>query len=99
MDLYASDCTDGEWRFIVAFMPSPSRSGRPRRSNLREVWDAIQYIATTGYQWALPPKCFALFTTVQYYFYQLRDNETLDLLNESRIANDPDHNGLGYAGL
>ena len=53
MDGYASDRTDGEWGIIEPFMPSPSRVGRPRKSNLREVWNAIQYIATTGGKWAL----------------------------------------------
>lgn len=85
MDRYASDCTDGEWGIIEPFMPSPSRVGRPRKSNLREVWNAIQYIATTGCQWALLPKCFPPFTTVQYYFYRLRDSGTLDLLNEALV--------------
>jgi transposase len=73
LDRYASDCTDEEWAIIEPFMPGPSRVGRPRKSKLREVWNAIQYIATTGCQWALLPKCFTPFTTVQYYFYRLRD--------------------------
>lgn len=36
---------------------------------LRAVWDAIQYMAATGCQWAMLPKDFPPFTTVQYYFY------------------------------
>ena len=85
LDRYASDCTDKEWAIIEPFMPGPSHVGRPRKSNLREVWNAIQYIATTGCQWALLPKCFPPFTTVQYYFYRLRDSGTLDLLNEALV--------------
>lgn len=38
---------------------------------MRAVWNAIQYIASTGCQWAQLPKEFPPFTTVQYYFYQL----------------------------
>ena len=57
-DRYASDCTDTEWVIIEPFMPAPSRIGRPRKSNLREVWNAIQYIAATGCQWALLPSVF-----------------------------------------
>lgn len=86
LDRYASDCTDREWAIIKPFMPGPSRIGRPRKSNLREVWNAIQYIATTGCQWALLPKCFPPFTTVQYYFYRLRDSGALDLLNEALVC-------------
>ena len=86
LDRYASDCTDEEWAIIEPFMPGPSRVGRPRKSNLREIWNAIQYIATTGCQWALLPKCFPPFTTVQYYFYGLRDSGVLDLLNEALVC-------------
>ena len=66
---YASDCTDAEWALIKPLMPGPSKVGRPRKTCMRSVWDAIQYIATTGCQWALLPKDFSPFTTVQYYFY------------------------------
>ncbi|MGQ0445120.1 MAG: transposase, partial [Beijerinckiaceae bacterium] len=41
---YASDCTDAEWAIVEPFMPV----GRPRKTPLREVWNAIQYIAATG---------------------------------------------------
>lgn len=43
---YASDCTDKEWAVIAPFMPAPSKVGRPRKWPMREIWDAIQYIAT-----------------------------------------------------
>jgi len=80
---YASNSTDEEWAFVQPFMPPVSRVGRPRRTNMRAVWDAIQYIAATGCQWAMLPKDFPPFTTVQYYFYRLRDSGLLDILNEA----------------
>ncbi|GAA0033885.1 MULTISPECIES: IS5 family transposase [Bradyrhizobium] len=82
---YASDCTDAEWALIELLMPRPSKVGRPRKTCMRSVWDAIQYIATTGCQWALLPKDFPPFTTVQYYFYGLRDSGALDLINEALV--------------
>lgn len=82
---YASDCTDAEWALIELLMPRPSKVGRPRKTCMRSVWDAIQYIATTGCQWALLPKDFPPFTTVQYYFYRLRDSGVLDLINEALV--------------
>lgn len=82
---YASDCTDEEWAMIAPFMPPPSRVGRPRETDLREVWNAIQYIAATGCQWAQLPKDFPPFTTVQYYFYQMRDSGILDIINEALV--------------
>ena len=80
---YASDCTDAEWALVAPFMPAPSKVGRPRTTDLREVWNAIQYRAATGCQWALLPKDFPPFTTVQHYFYRLRDSGVLDILNET----------------
>lgn len=82
---YASDCTDKEWAVIAPFMPAPSKVGRPRKWPMREIWDAIQYIATAGCQWAMLPKDFPPFTTVQHYFYRLRDSGMLDIINETLV--------------
>jgi transposase len=83
---YASDSTDEEWAVVVPFMPPKSKVGCPRITKMRAVWDAIQYIAATGCQWAMLPKEFPPFTTVQYYFYLLRDSGLLDILNETLVA-------------
>jgi transposase len=53
---------------------------------MRSVWDAIQYMAASGCQWANLPKDFPPFTTVQYYFYQLRNSGLLDILNETLVG-------------
>jgi len=83
---YASDLTDAEWALIEPLMLPASRVGRPRKTNMRSVWEAIQYIAATGCQWAMLPKDFPPFTTVQYYFYRLRDSGLLDIINEVLVA-------------
>lgn len=69
---YASDVTDEEWAVIGPRLPAPSRRGRPRETPLREVVNAIFYIAQSCCQWRLLPKDFPPFTTVQYYFYRWR---------------------------
>ena len=78
---YASDCAEEEWRLIAPLLPPPSRRGRPREVDLREVWNAIKYRAATGCQWALLPKDFPPFQTVQYYFYRYRNDGTFDYIN------------------
>ncbi len=40
---YASDCSDEEWAFIEPFMSERLSNGKPRTTNLREVWNAIQF--------------------------------------------------------
>ena len=43
--------------------------GRPRSTDLRRVFDAIQYMLASGCQWRLIPPCYPPFSTVQNYFY------------------------------
>jgi transposase len=57
---------------IAPFMPRPRRLGRPRKTELREVLNALLYIASTGCQWRMLPKDFPPYSTVQGYFYEWR---------------------------
>ena len=83
---YASDCTDEEWAVVRPSLRRTSRVGRPHKHRARTLWDAIQYIATTGCQWAQLPKDFPPFTTVQYHFYRMRDSGLLDVVNAVLVA-------------
>jgi len=78
---YASDLTDGEWALISPLMPAPNGIGRPRKTDLREVANALMYIASTGCQWRFLPKDFPPFSTVQKYFYRWRDTRLLEKIN------------------
>jgi len=53
-----------------------NRSASP--TDLREVFDAILYIATTGCQWRMLPNDFPPVSTVWGYFYTWRDGGLLD---------------------
>lgn len=55
---YASDLTDGKWELIAPHLPARKRQGRPRTTDLREVLNAILYMARTGCQWEMLPKEF-----------------------------------------
>ncbi len=79
---YASDVSDKEWEIIAPFMPPPSRVGRPRKVVLRNIWNAIQYIAHTGCQWLALPKEFPPYSTVQYWFYRFRNEGLFELIND-----------------
>jgi transposase len=67
---FASDLTDAEWSLIAEWLPAAPRLGRPRRVDLRGVFEAIQYILWTGCQWRALPREFPPRSTVQHYFYQ-----------------------------
>ena len=44
---YTSDLTDAEWALVAGFLPPPKPTGRPRTTELRDVLDAILYMAAT----------------------------------------------------
>jgi transposase len=50
---YASDTTDEEWSVIEPHLPNPASCGRTRQTDLRDVVDAIFYIAQSGCQWRM----------------------------------------------
>ena len=86
LDRFETDVTDAEWALIEPLLPPPSRLGRRRRTDLREVFNAIQFMLGTGCQWRAIPFCFPPFTTVQNYFYAWRDDGTLErLLDALRV--------------
>jgi transposase len=82
---YASDCTDIEWALIEPFMPGIKSNGRPRTTGLRDVWDAIQYMATTGCQWRMIPNDFPPMSTVQGYFYDWRERGLFHEINHALV--------------
>lgn len=79
-DRYASDLTDREWELIAPFIPPPKRVGRPRKVDMREVMNALLYMATTGCQWRMLSKDFSPPSTVQRYFYDWRDSGLLQTM-------------------
>jgi transposase len=70
---YPSDMLDREWALIGPLLPAARPGGRPRTTDLREVMNAILYMASSGCQWRALPKDFPPMTTVQGYFYAWRD--------------------------
>jgi putative transposase len=78
---YPSDLTDAQWSLIEPYLPI-SFGGRPRKTDLRDVVDAIFYILRTGCQWRYLPKDFPPKSTVWRYFDQWRHNGTLDAIHD-----------------
>ncbi|WP_456236983.1 transposase, partial [Alterinioella nitratireducens] len=55
---YPSDLTDAEWKIVRQLLPGRNHLGRPRKVELRRVWNAIQYLAAAGCAWSLLPRDF-----------------------------------------
>lgn len=82
---YPSDLRDCEWALIEPLLPPPKVGGRPRTTDLREVMNAILYLATGGCQWRMLPKCFPPLATVQRYFYAWRDSGLWQTINHMLV--------------
>src|ERR1700726_2152660 len=76
---YPSDVTDRQFAWIEPHIPVYP-GGRPRKTDLRDVVDAILYLLRTGCQWRYLPKDFPPKSTVWGYFDQWRHNGTLETL-------------------
>ena len=78
---YPSDITDAQWVLIEPHLPVYP-GGRPRKTNLRDVVDAIFYLLRTGCQWRYLPKDFPPKSTVWGYYDEWRHNGTLDAIHD-----------------
>ncbi len=75
---YESDLTDAEWELLEPLLPPPSRRGRPRKVDLREVTNAILHLLATGGPWRSLPKDFPPLATVRNHFYRWSRSGLLD---------------------
>jgi len=78
---YPSDVTDAQWALIEPHLPVHP-GGRPRKTDLRDVVDAVLYILRTGCQWRYLPRDFPPKSTVWRYFDEWRRDGTLDLIHD-----------------
>jgi transposase len=82
---YASDLTDRELSLIEPLLPPLRRIGRPRHTDLRDVLEAILYMASTGCQRRFLPNDFPLSSTVQRYLNDWRDSGLLQTINDQLV--------------
>ncbi len=71
---YPSDLSDEQWAILEPLLPAPVKAGAPRKTDLREVLDAIFYVLSTGCAWSALPHEFPPEGTVRDYFPQWRRN-------------------------
>jgi transposase len=62
---YPTDLTDAEWEIVGPFLPE---RGRKPRTDLREVLNALRYLARSGGGWRMLPKDFPPWQTVYWWF-------------------------------
>lgn len=65
---YLSDLTDEEWTIVRPLLPAAPRRGRKPATDLREVLNALRYMARSGGGWRMLPKDFPPWQTVYWWF-------------------------------
>src|SRR5262249_4606732 len=79
---YPSDVTDAQWNLIEPLIPVYP-GGRPRKTDLRDVVDAVFYLLRTGCQWRYLPKDFPPKSTGWRSFDGGRNTGPLDPLHDA----------------
>ena len=77
--MYSTDLTNTQWQFIKS---SLNIEERKRKHDLREMWNAINYLVKTGCQWRMLPSSFPKWQLVYYYYSKWSSLELFDLLLE-----------------
>ena len=75
---YPSDLTDAQWSLLEPWIPPPRPGGRPRKTNMREVVNAIFYLTRESCTWRALPHDFPPWKTVYNYFESWQRDGTWD---------------------
>lgn len=81
---YPSDVTDEEWAEIAPLIPPARRGGWKRTVNIREVFNGLLYVLSTGCQGRALPKDFPPRSTVVDYFGLWQADGTLGRIHVAR---------------
>ena len=73
---YPTDLTLEQWQMVQPKIPPPKPGGRPRKTDVREVLNAIFYLLRSGCSWRLLPHDFPAGQTVYTYFRQWQKDGT-----------------------
>jgi putative transposase len=75
---YPSDLTEAQWALLGPWIPPARPGGRPRKTNMREVVNAIFYLTREGCSWRALPHDFPPWKTVYNYFEAWKRDGTWD---------------------
>jgi putative transposase len=75
---YPSDLTDAQWAVLEPWIPPARPGGRPRKTDMREVVNAIFYFTREGCSWRGLPHDFPPWKTVYNYFEAWKRDGTWD---------------------
>ena len=80
---YPSDVTDEEWAYVAPLIPKAKSGGRKREVIIREVFNGVMYVLSTGCQWRYIPKDLPPKSTVYRYFCDWSYDGVLDRIHHT----------------
>jgi putative transposase len=80
---YPSDLTEAQWAILEPRLPAPHRYGRPRKTDIREVVNAIFYRNRNGCTWRALPRDFPPWRTVFNYFFRWTRDGTWQAIHDA----------------
>ncbi|MGH7962278.1 MAG: IS5 family transposase [Candidatus Binatia bacterium] len=90
---YPSDVTEEEWAAIAPLIPPARRGGRKRTVNIREVFNGLMYVLSTGCQWRALPKDLPPRSTIFHYFRVWEAEGTLRRIQATLYGRCREHAG------
>lgn len=82
---YPSDLTDAEWTKLKPLLPAENRIGSPREVELREVVNALMYVADNGIKWRAMPHDLPAWQTVYGYFRRWSQHGVWEQVNQALV--------------
>ena len=78
MKSYSTNLSDSQWSLIDGILSDK----RPRKYEIRQIFNGIFYLLKTGCQWRMLPFCFPPWQTVYYYFSVWKHKGIIDQIHE-----------------
>ena len=83
---YDSDLTDAQWSVLEPLLPPPKRRVRPRKTDPREVVNALICALRSGCAWRMIPHDLPPWQTVYTYFRKWKRDGTLKRIHDALRA-------------
>jgi putative transposase len=82
---YATDLSDQKWALIEPLLPARRPRGRPRKTDLRRVVDAILYFVKNSGHWRNLPHDFPPWQTCYWYYREWRRTGVLKRMQQRLV--------------
>lgn len=77
---YPSDCSDAEWEFAAPYLTLMTEQAPQREYSLRQVFNALRYVARSGCSWRLLPNDFPPFYVVYQQMKRWERAQVLEVM-------------------